>query len=335
MKTRGVVILFLLSLLAYGCAPKVATQVTMPAKDQEAAEIKKVAVLPFDGNYGKQASVEIENVLTSADVKGQKYFTVVDRQNIQKVMSEQKLQTSGIVDVNTAVKLGKIIGAEGVYIGSADISNSDEGYSEGRSKCSSRASDGKCLSYYNYNVSCSKRTVGLTIIPKLIDIATGQVKYTSRLGSTEDAKRCSDSSSPLPAKEELAGIANYKAMKQFREEVAPYDVTVYIEVLEKTDGITDASGKDSLKYSVAFAKNGRLDRACDIWRKGAEQYQDAISFVYNIGICIETEGDLEGALDQYMKADKMTMKPEDAINNAIARVKRRIADNAKLSRQMN
>jgi len=334
MKTKELV-LFLLALLAFGCAPKVDIQVTMPAKAHEATEIKKVAVFSFDGNYGKQASVEIENVLASADVKGQKYFTVVDRQNIQRVMSEQKFQTSGIVDENTAVKLGKLIGAEGVYIGTANISNGDERYSEQRSKCISRNSKGKCLSYSNYNVSCTKRTVGLTIIPKLIHIATGQVKYTSKLVSTEDAKRCSDSSSPLPTKEQLAEIANYKAMKQFREEVAPYETTVYIEVLEKTDGITDNPGRDSLKYSVAFAKKGRLDRACDIWRNGAEKYHNAISFVYNVGICYEAEGNLKGALEQYMKADKMTIKPEDAINKAIARVKQRIADNARLNTQIN
>lgn len=326
--------ILLIYIFAVGCAPKISTQVTMPAKSQEASDIRQVAVFPFEGNYGKKAAVDIENVLANVNVNNKKYFTVVDRQHIQKIMSEQKLQTSGIIDENTAVKLGRLIGAKGVYIGNAEYTDSDQIFTEQRSVCSSSDKNGKCTGYSNYSVTCVKRTAGLNVTPKLIDIATGQVRYSSRLGGSDYISRCSDSSVPLRSTEQLLeGIAR-GVMDSFRTDVAPYNTTVFIEILDKTDGITDGTGKDNLKYSIDFAKNGRLDRACEIWRKGGELYPRSISYAYNIGICLETEGDINAALNQYIKADKLTNKPEKVINSALLRVRERLENEKILSIQL-
>lgn len=45
-------------------------------------------------------------------------FTVVERGELHKLLSEQKLQASGIIDSDTAVKIGKILGANVILAGS-------------------------------------------------------------------------------------------------------------------------------------------------------------------------------------------------------------------------
>jgi len=43
--------------------------------------------------------------------------TVVDRQNLEKIMEEYKYQTSALVDEQTAVEIGKLSGADAIAIG--------------------------------------------------------------------------------------------------------------------------------------------------------------------------------------------------------------------------
>jgi len=44
-------------------------------------------------------------------------FDLVERKNIERLIQEQKLQQSGMVDMATAVKIGKLLGAQAVVTG--------------------------------------------------------------------------------------------------------------------------------------------------------------------------------------------------------------------------
>ena len=63
--------------------------------------------------FGKYVAVKISNRLTK-----NKNFTVVDRNSIELILKEQKLQYSGVVDEKTAVELGKMVGASVIVFGS-------------------------------------------------------------------------------------------------------------------------------------------------------------------------------------------------------------------------
>lgn len=44
-------------------------------------------------------------------------FDVIERQHINSVLSEQALSNSKLVDATTAVEIGKLLGAEGMFVG--------------------------------------------------------------------------------------------------------------------------------------------------------------------------------------------------------------------------
>jgi hypothetical protein len=135
-----------LVLLPSGTVPSVARcfrlrdesprQYAQPAQYHEASLTKAVAVLPFAGPEGRAFAAEMESVLAGIGIDDKPYFTLVDRASIDKVVSEMKFSQSGLVDEKTAVKLGKLVGAHGIYTGVGTRNTYDDSpYSERRQTC--------------------------------------------------------------------------------------------------------------------------------------------------------------------------------------------------------
>ena len=112
--------------------------ICISAFTSEAAK-KKVAVLDFeygtirdrwwpgDWDIGKG----ISDMMVTQLVKDGT-FSVIERKQIEKVISEQKLGASGLVDASTAAQIGKILGVKYVILGSItqfgiDTKNIDTG----------------------------------------------------------------------------------------------------------------------------------------------------------------------------------------------------------------
>jgi curli biogenesis system outer membrane secretion channel CsgG len=80
-----------------------------------------VAVLYFDYD-GKTAGMEVLRKglaqMLISDLTGQDRWLVVERERLESVLAEQKLGQSGKIDKATAAKLGKLLGARYLVLGS-------------------------------------------------------------------------------------------------------------------------------------------------------------------------------------------------------------------------
>jgi TolB-like protein len=93
-----------------------------------ASDLKKktVAVYGFemigrkDDNYAKYATEKLTHELVEAG-----RLLIVERSKINKVLSEQQLSMTGVVDADMAAKIGKILSVEGVIIGSITVSTNE------------------------------------------------------------------------------------------------------------------------------------------------------------------------------------------------------------------
>ncbi len=85
----------------------------------EIGERMSIAVLPFSsqGIGGELNGVDLLDKLITAFVHS-KRFKVIERAQLEKILNEQKLGLSGIVDANTAAEIGKGIGVDAVVLGS-------------------------------------------------------------------------------------------------------------------------------------------------------------------------------------------------------------------------
>ena len=80
-----------------------------------------VAVLPFEtGRDAQKYKDAITNEMIN-ELVNLRRFRVIERSAIDKIVSEQKIQASGFVDDKTAVKLGKIAGADALVIGNISV----------------------------------------------------------------------------------------------------------------------------------------------------------------------------------------------------------------------
>lgn len=118
---------------------------------------KNITVIPFEGwkypKYSRQNSVNGREILTDKIIVRlikTNRFNVINRENLDEVLKEQKLQFSGIVDMNTAVEIGNLIGVDKMIKGSF-TGNSVEYVKEKYNKKGKKTSD----AYYTANISAS------------------------------------------------------------------------------------------------------------------------------------------------------------------------------------
>ena len=333
-----------LALLTSCAPPTIKTTALLPARSHEASLLKEVAVLSFDGPDGHKFASEVEAILASINVSGGQYFSVVDRMKLDKVLQEMKLAKSGLVDENTAMKVGKLVGARGIYTGVVTQSRVDDReYKEKRTRCASYATrydkKGKvkgedCIRWEEYTVSCTNRVATFAFTAKLIDVEKGRIVYANNLLGTAESSACSDSSKPLASRSELIETAKQYALAEFRKDVAPHYSTFEIKLMNSKEGITSDAAKKKFEQGIDFAKHNRMDRACELWGEANTLSPNAPSILYNLGICFEITGQFEQALDLYKKADRAYGKPDDRITSALQRVSGAIEKQKKLKEQI-
>src|SRR5436190_12750314 len=95
--------------------------VSSPVRAQEQKPV--VAVLYFDNNSIGKDRADYDGLgkgiadLLITDMASNSRVRVVEREKVQKVLEEQNLVKAGSIDQNTAVKLGKILGAQYMITG--------------------------------------------------------------------------------------------------------------------------------------------------------------------------------------------------------------------------
>lgn len=333
-----------LSLLIFsGCATKVRINMLQPAQYHDASLTKAVAVLPFSGPEGREFAAELESVLSGIGIDDKQYFTLVDRASLDKVLSEMKFSQSGLVDEKTAVKLGKLVGAQGIYTGVVNRNNYDDSrYTERRQTCTQyeqrRDKDGNlyqggCLRWRTYTVRCTKRVATFAVTPRLVDVTTGRVIYSRNLSALKSSSGCEDTR-PVQSDMVLLEQAKEQVKQEFRRDIAPYYVTREIRLIDSTDGIESKEAKDKLKRGMEYADKGRMDNACELWGEARNIAPGSYALLYNLGVCAESRGDLDAALSLYKQSDKILGKPDEDITLALARVNESIKNRSKLKEEL-
>jgi tetratricopeptide (TPR) repeat protein len=336
-------IAFVILALFSGCAPKIRINMLQPAQYHEASLTKTIAVLPFSGPDGKAFAAELEGVLAGIGIDDHRYFTLVDRATLDKTISEMQLSQSGLVDQKTAAKLGKLIGAQGIYTGIVAQNNyNDNRYSEKRSTCvqyeKRRDKDGNiyqgaCINWRYYNVHCTKRVAIVNVSPKLVEVSTGKILYSRNLSATAESSGCDDTK-PVQSEYVLLEKAKESVKRDFRRDIAPYYVTREIKLLDSNDGIESPEAKDKLKRGLEYANKGRMDNACELWGEARNLAGNSYALLYNLGVCAESRGDIDAALLLYRQADKKMGKPDDDISLALNRVAEAVKNKDKLKEQL-
>lgn len=124
---------------------------------------KRVGIGVFEDRSGSgyhHLGQGVADMLATALVKSGK-FIVVERRELEKVLSEQRLGESGLVTEQTAPKLGKLLGAELFVIGSVTECGTKEGTIGGNIPL--------------FGGSVTKKTARTVVDVRLVNTTTGEV----------------------------------------------------------------------------------------------------------------------------------------------------------------
>ena len=86
--------------------------------------IKRLAIIPFENKSGKNNYGSINETITDKiiseitnDQAAMEFVEIITRDQLQQVMQEQNLGQSGIINENTAMQVGKILGVSEIIVG--------------------------------------------------------------------------------------------------------------------------------------------------------------------------------------------------------------------------
>jgi curli biogenesis system outer membrane secretion channel CsgG len=314
---RGSGLLFLAMIFLSGCSQKITIRAIEPAEVDRASLTKKVSVVPFQ-NDRVGISDKIEANLANQKFENKNYFTLINRKDFDKIIAEQKIQNSGLVELSTAVEVGNLIGAEAIISGNAgSASSSDTHYYENRVACA----DKKCKEFVNYQVGCTKRVVSLSAEIRMVDVSKGDIIYADTMNKSLNFSHCSDDSHPLPSTQSAAqNLANIIA-DGFTRKLVPHYRYFEVVLLEKPDIKYNNKEEKLLELSLEYIKQNRLDKA--------EQFlvdlidstnQKSYVAFYNLGVIKEANGQYVYAQKYYKKADELMIDPAEEVSSAYIRI---------------
>ncbi len=321
----------LTALFFAGCSKTVQVASLQPAEIDRAAEAKRVAVYPFR-NDRIGLSEKIESKAAAVRVDGEPWFTVVTRQELEKILDEIRLQESGLTEEKKAAEAGSLLGASALIDGAVTAADVDDTYYyETRTECV----DKKCKQTREYKVSCRKRRGVVAAQVKLVDISRGDIIHAETIRKTATWRHCSDGGTALPARQEILDTLADRVADAFVSKLTPHYVYHSVELMEDPDIDYTRDQKQLLENALEYIEHRRYDRAERLLGMLLSSTgEKSGTAAYDLGVVKEIRGDLKEARSLYLLAERCFGEPNELVDAAIVRIERAIEAREAAKRQM-
>lgn len=314
LKLSKAILLFVIFVTTFfwACNPSVQISVMRPA-EINLKDFSKITLGDIADQNGRvsKLTLDLSDELT-AELFKTKLYEVIDRKNLAKIIEEQKLGQSGLVDETTAPELGKIIGSAVMLFGRVQ----DEKFQENTSQ-----SDPYTSAYDNKTHIDYKRNgkYNLSINLSLIDVQTSKVLAVKNLNaSVVRFTNAIDKPAPNIDKDEMIKSAISQISTDFMHMIAPYSVSVSAK-FERSKNLPE------LDQAISMMKVGEWNDALKIiekavYKAGLDAKTKAKAY-YNYAVMLTYNGQYEAAVDNFKEAMKLVpgkSKYEQGVINAKA-----------------
>jgi len=324
-------------ILMSGCAQKIQIKALNPAEVGEMASKKTIAVSQFNkddiGLSGK-----IESKIASHKLNKKKYFTVLSRKDLDKILQEQELQSSELMNENTSSKIGKLIGAQAMVNGEIVNSNAKVGsYTEAREKCLSYYKDGSCAQFKHYRVTCKTLEASVSANINIVDVTTGTIIYGDNISKEYSANSCKYGSAKVLSKSQVINRLTNSIANDFVRKITPNYIYFSVTLLEdiELDNVSDKINKD-FENALKYIKNKRYVKSEKILTSILDSLNgNSYVVAYDLGVVKEALGKLDEAKKMYKLADDKTTEPIKELDIALIRIDTLIAKKIETNKQLN
>ncbi len=309
---KGLIAVSLTFALLLACAStSMYVPVTKPAK-VNLAGISKIAI----GDITGPASADVADELTMLLFQSDRY-QVLDRQHLGQILDEHDLTYAGLVDNNTAVEMGKLIGSAALVFGRVgkhhydeQLTHSDYRDKEGRSH----------RSYKREGIAQVELSLQVT------DLRTGAIIAVRKI--SESAKEREMNTDEYPPKIDsslLLKRARSQALEAFMHDIAPY------QVRERVTLLTDDEVPE-LKEGVAMVKIGNWNDGIECFQRATKSAPANSKCFYNLGVAYEYTFQFDKAIENLKKAYQMENKSQ--YMKELGRCKRLQTEHEQLQKQL-
>lgn len=147
--------------------------------DVTAAEKPRIGILRFTNNthaswWHVTSGEELQDMLI-AELASTKTFSVLERKELDAVISEQKLGASGLVNPKTATRIGNITGAK--YLVAATVSSFEENTGDKKGG----------VSMFGVSVGRDQEKAYMAVDLKVIEVETGEIVDNRTVEGTSES----------------------------------------------------------------------------------------------------------------------------------------------------
>ncbi|GAB6138120.1 CsgG/HfaB family protein [Halanaerobaculum tunisiense] len=178
-------------------------------------KLKRIATVKFDSNsYHYNLGSRATSLFTAQLLeKKPKFIEVIEREELNEILAEQKLGASGIIDSSTAQDIGNILGVDYLVVG--EVISGDVSQTKDYQRVEVHYKDQKVKRYTVHKVAYTQ------VFFKLLDVTNGAVVLSQRVKKKETYKETyyEGDSVVVPSDQELIDEAMNKAVKVFAEKV--------------------------------------------------------------------------------------------------------------------
>jgi tetratricopeptide (TPR) repeat protein len=289
---------------------------------------KNIAVMPFD-NITKDKDKNwigagFAETLTTKLCKV-KEISMLEREQLSKILDEIKFQLSGMVDENTAVKIGKMYGVDVMVLGSYQVM-------ENTLRVSARFVDVETRKV----IDTSEATGNLNDIFKLQDEIAFSLMNSLEIALAEKEKqeiKINPTNSLTVYQWSSKGDDAYnfklydKAIEYYKEAIkidpmyvnAYYNIGIaygqkgdYDEALQMFKKAVIISPNDETLYygvGAAYSKKESHDKAIKMYKKALDINPEYVEAYYNMGLEYVDKGEYDKAIEMFEKT--VSLNPEN------------------------
>ncbi len=346
MRFIGITLVTVLVLAAADCVfgyRQVKSFVLQPP-EQVLPKVKRIAVMDFEGIGGREAADRLVSALledrrgirtvegglfTSAreGVTHQawattKVYEVVERSQLEKVMSEQQLSQTGVINDTQAAELGRVLGVDAIVTGSVSHDPKENRTREERTIYRDEKQGGS----YNIWVDCLERQVTATVRMRIFSVETAQILGNKEVTRTDKKKECAEDVGKVPTKENLLASCIVSASYELENYFMPYFALVELELAK----IKAKEYADKADEASKLAERGEIDEAYTLYYAIYQQDNYNPEALYNLGILNEVTGNFPQAHEMYQNALSLKSSEKD-YQKAVARSEKSVAYSSTLN----
>jgi hypothetical protein len=336
------VFLFNLALFFTGCSQKITIKAIQPSVVHD-KDIKRISIDAFQ-NDTISLSANILSKINNTTFNGKHYFTVVNRKDIEKILKEQKIQDSGLVNSSEYKQfdLGEV---NAIITGTVNnITYNKDYFYEVRTNydiCIKTyiGKNGKkyCSQYKKYNVYCTKHNYSIDAQVSISRVSNSNIIYSQNYIKVKQLKKCNDYSKSIPPKQLIYDQLSKSIANEFVETITPTYKYFKVTLLEDEDIDYTIYQENLLENSLKLIELGSIDEANALLQKLVYSTKSK-SYValYNLAVTFESLGQLDSAYNAYKKAKLLSLQNKviEEIINSVQRIQLLIQSKKEAEKQI-